>query len=128
MNSLWTFVERKSNQVRDYQQKNYNRMVVPFYLKISIMATSIITTDDLREFKLELLDEIKELLNKQSTGKIRKYLKSAEVMDLLQLSPGTLQNLRINGTLPYSKIGGIIYYDSEEIHKVLAANRTTNDF
>lgn len=103
-------------------------MVVPFYLKISIMATSIITTDDLREFKLELLDEIKELFNKQSTGKIRKYLKSAEVMDLLQVSPGTLQNLRINGTLPYSKIGGIIYYDSEEIHKVLAANRTTNDF
>lgn len=30
------------------------------------MPTSIITTDDLREFKMELLDDIKELLNKQS--------------------------------------------------------------
>ncbi|MCG2462579.1 helix-turn-helix domain-containing protein [Flavobacteriaceae bacterium F89] len=92
------------------------------------MPTSIITTDDLREFKMELLDKIKELLEKQSAGKIRKYLKSAEVMELLQVSPGTLQNLRINGTLPYTKVGGIIYYDSEEIHKVLTTNRARNDF
>ncbi|MGB2761781.1 MAG: DNA-binding protein, partial [Maribacter stanieri] len=64
------------------------------------MPTSIITTDDLRDFKMELLDDIKNLLAKQATGKLKKYLKSSEVMDLLQVSPGTLQNLRINGTLP----------------------------
>lgn len=92
------------------------------------MPTSIITTDDLREFKMELLDDIKELLAKQATGKIKKYLKSSDVMDLLQVSPGTLQNLRINGTLPYTKVGGIIYYDSEEIHKVMAVNRVQNKF
>ena len=87
------------------------------------MPTSIITTDDLREFKLELLDDIKNLLSKQSTGKLKKYLKSSEVMDFLQISPGTLQNLRINGTLPYTKVGGIIFYDSEEIQKVMTDNR-----
>lgn len=87
------------------------------------MPTSIITTDDLREFKLELLDDIKSLLAQQATGKIRRYLKSSEVMDLLQVSPGTLQNLRINGTLPYTKIGGIIYYDAEEIQEILSKNR-----
>ena len=90
------------------------------------MPTSIITTDDLREFKLELLDEIKELLAKQATGTMKKYLKSSEVMALLQVSPGTLQNLRINGTLPYTKVGGIIYYDSEEIQHVMDANRVQN--
>ena len=83
------------------------------------MPTSIITTDDLREFKMELLDDIKNLLTKQSSGKIKRYLKSSEVMDLLQISPGTLQNLRINGTLPYTKVGGIIYYDAEEIQNVM---------
>lgn len=62
------------------------------------MPTSIITTDDLREFKMELLDDIKSLLSKQATGNLKKYLKSSEVMDLLQVSSGTLQNLRINGT------------------------------
>ena len=51
------------------------------------MPTSIITTDDLREFKMELLNDIKNLLSKQVTGKMKKYLKSSEVMDLLQVSP-----------------------------------------
>lgn len=92
-------------------------------LKPSIMPTSIITTDDLREFKMELLDDIKNLLENQSKGKLKRYLKSSEVMDLLQVSPGTLQNLRINGTLPYTKIGGIIYYDTEEIQNVMTVNR-----
>ncbi|OUR98411.1 DNA-binding protein [Flavobacteriales bacterium 33_180_T64] len=87
------------------------------------MPVSIITTDDLREFKMELLDDIKKLLSKQTTGKFKKYLKSSEVMDLLQVSPGTLQNLRINGTLPYTKVGGIIYYDAEEIQNIMTTNR-----
>ncbi|MEO2072977.1 helix-turn-helix protein [Salegentibacter sp. 24] len=91
------------------------------------MPTSIITTDDLQEFKMELLDDIKNLLAKQSSGKIKKYLKSSEVMDLLQISPGTLQNLRINGTLPYTKVGGIIYYDAEEIQNVMEENRVQHD-
>ena len=92
------------------------------------MPTSIITTDDLREFKMELLDDIKALLAKQASGKIKKYLKSSEVMDMLQVSPGTLQNLRINGTLPYTKVGGIIYYDVDEIQKVMEANRVHHSF
>lgn len=87
------------------------------------MPTSIITTDDLREFKMELLDDIKELLTKQASGTIKKYLKSSEVMEMLKVSPGTLQNLRINGTLPYTKVGGIIYYNTEEIQNVMDANR-----
>lgn len=87
------------------------------------MPTSIITTDDLRDFKMELLDDIKKILTKQASGTLKKYLKSSEVMEMLQISPGTLQNLRINGTLPFSKMGGIIYYDSEDIQKVMRDNR-----
>ena len=90
------------------------------------MPTTIITSDDLREFKMELLDDIKNLLAKQTNGSLKKYLKSSEVMELLQVSPGTLQTFRINGTLPYTKVGGILYYDSEEIHKVMTANRVHN--
>ena len=90
------------------------------------MPTSIITTDDLREFKLELLEDFKKLLQEKPSHTQKRYLKSAEVMELLQISPGTLQNLRINGTLPYSKIGGIILYDAEEIQKVLQQSRVDN--
>lgn len=90
------------------------------------MPTSIITTDDLRDFKLELIEEFKSILQKKPQNNQKRYLKSAEVMELLQISPGTLQNLRINGTLPYSKIGGIILYDKDEIQKVLQENRIDN--
>lgn len=90
------------------------------------MPTSIITTDDLREFKIELLEELKQIIQQPGKSPEKRYLKSAEVMELLQVSPGTLQNLRINGTLPYSKIGGIIFYDSEEIHRIIQENRIDN--
>jgi hypothetical protein len=86
------------------------------------MAAHIVTTDDLREFKLELLEELKTMLG-NSPGPLKRYLKSSEVMAQLEISPGTLQNLRINGTLPYSKIGGIIYYDSEDIQKIMVRHR-----
>ena len=91
------------------------------------MPTSIITTDDLREFKLELLDDIKRLLNAHSKSKLKTYLKSSEVMSLLQISSSTLQNLRINGTLPYTRIGGIIYYSTEDIQAVLTENTIDNN-
>jgi len=92
------------------------------------MPTAIITTDDLRAFKEELLEDIKAIMNQQSGFKPKKWLKSPEVRDFLSISAGTLQNLRINGTLPYSKVGGVIYYDYEEIEKVLVENRIHNNF
>ena len=92
------------------------------------MGATIITTEDLQEFKHELLHDLKELLNTQTTLKQKKWLKSPEVRELLSISPGTLQNLRINGTLPYSKVGGVIYYDYEEILKVIEENRIHNKF
>lgn len=92
------------------------------------MPTQIITTDDLREFKTELLNEIKKILKSTHSNGGQKFIKSAEVMKLLKVSPGTLQNLRINGTIPYSKVGGIIFYDVDEIHKVIRENSVHNKF
>lgn len=93
------------------------------------MASSNITTDDLREFKMEIIEEFKSLLTqKHAQVTLKRYLKSSEVMDLLQISPGTLQNLRINGTLPYTKIGGIIYYDAQEIQQIMEENRVHHNF
>lgn len=91
------------------------------------MPATIITTEDLIEFKLELLDEIKKLVDQLSVpSETKVYLKSAEVMEMLSISPGTLQNLRINGTLPYSKIGGIILYELKEIERVMEENKVSS--
>jgi hypothetical protein len=92
------------------------------------MATTVLTIEDLQEFKKELLQELKSIFTTNQSTSSKKWLKSTEVRKLLGISPGTLQNLRINGTLPYSKIGGVIYYDHEEIQRILAANRVDNAF
>lgn len=86
------------------------------------MAANIITTEDLEQFRTELLQEIKELLNQSGKIGIDHWIKSGQVMHKLEISPGTLQNFRINGTIPFSKLGGIIYYDEEKINEILENN------
>ena len=81
-------------------------------------AIELITKEDVREFKGELLKEIKQLMQ-PGQGQSKKWLKSVEVRKLLGISPGTLQNLRINGTLRFTKVGSIMYYKLEDINKIL---------
>ena len=84
------------------------------------MSAQIITTEDLKEFKTELLQDIKDLLKEQQNPVTKKWLKSVEVRKILNISPGTLQTLRVNGTLPHTKIGGTNYYNFTDIEKLLS--------
>lgn len=92
---------------------------------VQFMATTVLTTEDLQQFKVELLQEIKTLL-KEEKPLPTKWLKSTQVRKMLNISPGTIQNLRINGTLPYSKVGGTIYYAYDDILKLLKENKVLN--
>ncbi len=83
------------------------------------MSVEIITKEDLVSFKSELISEITKLVKPVKQSQSRQWLKSAEVRKLLNISPGTLQNLRINETLRYTKIGGTMYYKSADITKLL---------
>ncbi|MDB5138183.1 MAG: transcriptional regulator [Mucilaginibacter sp.] len=85
------------------------------------MNVELITREDLREFKNELLNELKQIMQ-PGQGQSKKWLKSSEVRKMLNISPGTLQNLRINGTLRFTKIGSIMYYKLEDLNKVLEGN------
>ena len=78
----------------------------------------IVTREDLNEFRTQLLKDFKELIQ-HKPEQSKQWLKSIEVRKLLNISPGTLQTLRINGILTYSKIGSIIYYKYEDILKLL---------
>ena len=83
------------------------------------MAIDIVTKEDLQSFRIELLNDLKQTLSHHSPPKTKQWLKSPEVRRMLKISPGTLQNLRINGTLRFTKIGGIIYYGYEDIELLL---------
>lgn len=82
------------------------------------MHVEIITKEDLKQLKTEMLSEIRQLI-KPEDRQNKQWLKSAEVRKLLNISPGTLQNLRINGTLRFTKIGGMMYYKLEDINRLL---------
>ncbi len=82
------------------------------------MAVSLLTKEDLQAFKTALLEEIKSWFHIKTTEQ-KLWLRSSEVKALMKISSGTLQNLRINGTLRYSKDGGTIYYKYQDIEKLL---------
>ena len=86
------------------------------------MSAQIITKEDLDEFREKLLDDIKGLLGAK-TEEPKKWLKSYQVKNMLRISPGTLQNLRVNGTLTFTKIGGIMYYKYEDILKMMEGSK-----
>ena len=85
------------------------------------MAINIITADDLQRSQNELFEKLKSLIH-VTVQPPKKWLRTDEVKKLLKISPGTLQTLRINGTLQYSKLGGIIYYDYDHIQQTLEKN------
>jgi len=84
------------------------------------MQLEIITGTDLQKFKEELFDELRKInQSRPSHSEQRKWLRSAEVRKMLNISPGTLQNLRINNTLPFKKVGKIIYYAYADIERLM---------
>ncbi|WP_435354233.1 helix-turn-helix domain-containing protein [Emticicia sp. SJ17W-69] len=82
------------------------------------MAVEILTKDDLQQFKSDLFAELKKAIKENPTTNST-YLQSFEVRKMLNISPGTLQHLRVSGQLPYTKLGGKIFYDSEDIRKMI---------
>ena len=90
------------------------------------MAIEVITKEDLNEFRQLLIADLSTLLEIKPQQQQKKWLKSNEVRELLNISPGTLQNLRINGTLTYTRVGGIIFYETAHIDKLLNENKIDN--
>lgn len=82
------------------------------------MSVEIVTKEDLVEFGTKLIQEIEKLITKTEL-KDEQWLRSIQVRELLNISPGTLQNMRISGKLKYSKVGGIHFYRQSDIEKML---------
>ena len=55
---------------------------------------------------------------------LEEWRDNQDVMQLLHISARTLQTLRSNGTLPFSRIGNKLYYRKEDIQRILKDNYT----
>lgn len=84
----------------------------------------MILSHEIRELKLRI-ERIRT--NKKSYLK-ETWIDNQEVMQMLHISQRTLQTLRSNGTIPYSKIRGKFYYKVSDIEKLLQANYYNPNF
>ena len=83
-------------------------------------VNELITKADLLQTKADILAAIGEVMNRGTNRP--EWLKSKEVMKMLGLSSSGLQNLRINGTIPFTKLGGQTYYNYDDITRILKLN------
>jgi hypothetical protein len=84
------------------------------------MNLDILTKQDLEDFKADIIKEVAAVVDCSSCDK--EWLRSSEVMEMLSISTGTLQNLRINGTISYTKMGGTLFYKRADIIATLNNN------
>ena len=86
-------------------------------------AHQLITVADLTMFKNQLIEDLLTALKSQINQPQKKWLKSHEVRRLLKISPGTLQTLKSTGVIPYTKVGGVHFFDYEDIQSVLESGK-----
>lgn len=55
---------------------------------------------------------------------LEEWLDGQEVMQMLNISTRTLQTLRSNKTLPFSRINGKFYYKTKDVQNLLESNYT----
>jgi len=75
--------------------------------------------DDIFKEIRSLREELKAEKQKNSKKLSETWLDNQEVMELLKVSPRTLQNLRDTHTLPFSNVGGKIYYKASDVEQLL---------
>ncbi|TWO32776.1 helix-turn-helix domain-containing protein [Seonamhaeicola sediminis] len=84
---------------------------------------------------LTLSQDVKDLkarieLLRQSRAEVLKdtWIDNQDVLQTLHISKRTLQTLRTNGTLPYSKVKGKFYYRVADIEQLLQDNYYNHNF
>jgi len=92
---------------------------VKSHQKTQAMAISVITQEDLKQFKIELLSEIRDIFPHFQLEK--RFVRTREARKILDgISVGKLQLMRDKGEVPFTKIGGTIFYDKVQLEKILS--------
>lgn len=77
----------------------------------------------MNDLKREILGEIKAMLKPAETPNLRKWIKSVDVKKLLNISHGKLQTMRNSRAISFTRVGGTLYYNLEDIHRMLEQNK-----
>ena len=78
-----------------------------------------ITKDDLRQLRMQLLNDIENVINEKMISTPDRegleWLRSKAVRQMMNISPATLQSIRISGKIRFRKILGSYYYNRTDI-------------
>jgi len=84
----------------------------------------VLTYEDFKEFEARILKEIEEIKKALPSISPKKWLRSSDIKELLGiLSHGKLQTMRNNKEIPFTVIGGTIFYSLEDVNKMLDTTR-----
>ncbi len=84
------------------------------------MSVEIITKDDLQLFRNQLLSDIRDLFSQttKTSNEVEGY-KTSHVRKILGCSVNKLTSLRVSRNIRTKKIGGTIYYNKDDVRKLL---------
>lgn len=78
-----------------------------------------VTKEDLQQFGTLLIGTIRKIIESHTSPENApgqpEWLKSRAVRRMLDISPGTLQNLRITGKVRFKKVLGSYYYSRDDL-------------
>lgn len=83
------------------------------------MGASVVTPEDLMEFKNQLLADFEALMVEHTHPQPRNWVRSGELMERLGISHSTLHNLRNKNIIPSYRVEGLIFYDIIEVDRIL---------
>ena len=85
----------------------------------SIPPDQLLTVQDFLDFRQQLINEILDLLKQKKVQAEKQWLKSFEIKKMLRVSSGKLQYLLDKGVIPFKKLGGVTYYDLDQIQELM---------
>jgi hypothetical protein len=85
------------------------------------MGLEIVTKEDLQVFRLQLLKDIQDIINKnkESIDNKPEGYKTSHVRKILGCSINKLVSLKTSRKIRVKKIGGTLYYNKEDIKRLL---------
>lgn len=84
------------------------------------------TIDDIKRLldvqKSEIVIELAVKLKSGSINHKTQWLRSKDVRRLLNISDGSLRNMRNSGEIPFKKVRGMHFYNEADVRKMMEPN------
>lgn len=87
------------------------------------MPNVVLVSSENLENLVRDVQEVKALLKKEKLQEdLPELLRTSEVKKILKLKDSSLATLRLNGTIPFIKISGTVYYKKKDIFQLIEDN------